>query len=599
MGTPAPFAQLNELFLPAHAGSPGPEVQKESGKKMWAEYMKEAGDFDNRAATAWKDDADGILVFTGLFSATVGAFIIESYKKLSPDSGGQTVVLLGQISQQLGNFTGGTSFRPQVSEPFSPGASMIWVNAMWLMSLVLSITSALFATLQQQWARRYVEIPQIPSDPNDRARVRSFLFLGIRKYKMRLAIETAPTLLHLSVFLFFVGLVIFFFTIHKTVAIIVTISVGLFAFAYLTLTILPCIKHNCPYRTPMSNIWWYITHGFLSFAAVCFRWLLRHLHDRIVPYSLGEVTSPRQRFLVGWSNTFDNAAEKHGQHLKNGFRKSIVQGALEAPDTVDVEALAWWLKRPALAEESKTQDFLARIPGQTVVQLVSDPVESREHTFCEHLFTLLRSCVPGTLAVGLSEDERKARLQVCLDVVHHIASTQTAYDFDFVRTKFANTNFMREMWANADIATRVMSRSICALLARHLLHRQRLEESELGWLHDVTGEPANTIFNAIGDTAKVDHMNLKAFAYGVLSHQQGDLPVEHARSFTKTLAILMDAGSQIPFNRTRFQEQLFALIERFRRDDPQDGDGVIARLCSMFQDFLPAPMPALAPAQKP
>ena len=33
-------------------------AQKESGKKMWAEYMKEAGDFDNRAATAWKDDAD-------------------------------------------------------------------------------------------------------------------------------------------------------------------------------------------------------------------------------------------------------------------------------------------------------------------------------------------------------------------------------------------------------------------------------------------------------------------------------------------------------------------------------------------------------------
>jgi hypothetical protein len=40
---------------------------------------------------------------TGLFSAIVGAFIIEFYKKLSSDSGDQTVALLQQISQQLPN----------------------------------------------------------------------------------------------------------------------------------------------------------------------------------------------------------------------------------------------------------------------------------------------------------------------------------------------------------------------------------------------------------------------------------------------------------------------------------------------------------------
>lgn len=104
---------------------------------------------------------------------------------------------------------------------------------------------------------------------------------------MRTAIETAPTLLHLSVFLFFVGLVILFYSIHTTVAIIISISVGIFVVAYITLTVLPYIYHDCPYRTPMSNIWWYISHPSIYTVSLCFRWLLRKLHDWMVPYNLG------------------------------------------------------------------------------------------------------------------------------------------------------------------------------------------------------------------------------------------------------------------------------------------------------------------------
>ncbi len=87
--------------------------------------------------------------------------------------------------------------------------------------LLLGITSALFATLMLQWARIYIDLPQIPSLPKVRARVGSVLFFGMEKYRMHLAVETTPTLLHLSVFLFFIGLVIFFFTIFKTVAIVI------------------------------------------------------------------------------------------------------------------------------------------------------------------------------------------------------------------------------------------------------------------------------------------------------------------------------------------------------------------------------------------
>src|SRR5258707_1129842 len=111
---------------------------------------------------------------TGLLSATIGAFIIEFYKTLSPSSGDQTVALLGQISHQLTNSPNGAP--STANQPFAPSVYMIWVNAMWLISLVFSITSALITSLNQQAVRRYVETPWAPTEPNDRRRVHLLLF---------------------------------------------------------------------------------------------------------------------------------------------------------------------------------------------------------------------------------------------------------------------------------------------------------------------------------------------------------------------------------------------------------------------------------------
>jgi hypothetical protein len=547
--------------------------------------------------TSWK---------TGLFSATVGAFIIEFYKKLSPDSGNQTIDLLCQMSQQLPNYTTGICTPPQAGQSFSPGALIIWVNSMWMMSLILSLTSALFATLVQQWARRYVQMPQIPSDPNDRARVRSYLFFGTRRYKMRVAIETAPTLLHFSVFLFFAGLAILFFSINKTVAIVISVSVGIFVAAYFVLTILPYIEHNCPYRTPMSNIWWYISHPSLFSGALCLHSLFSKLHSWFVPYNLGLVVRRRQRILVPLLEFFEAAVKKHKQRLKDGFRETIVRGALETPGDVDVKALTWWLQLPALAEESKAQDILECIPKEMVVKLMAGPIESGKRVFREHILSLLRSCGPGSLAVGLGEKERKTRLLVCLRAIYRIshASVDQNLEVDvdvvhFVRSNFANISLMRAMWADSDVGVRIISRSICALLARRLLNRQQQPEllgPELVWLQDVTGEPPNTIFNA--DDATRDRINLKAFVYGLLSGQEGELPREHAISFTETLAILMNAGIKGPFDRNKFQGQLSDLIEQ----DTTAGSGEIAdKLRQIFKYVDPTlePAPASVPVPTP
>jgi hypothetical protein len=285
---------------------------------MWTEYMIEAEKYDSRIAESWKANSDGLLVFirssllfplfiaittwkTGLFSATVGAFIIEFYKRLSPDSGHQTVDLLCEHSQQFSDLTNRPARNcspPQTSQSFSPSAMIVLVISMWMISLILSLSSALFATLLQQWARRYIQMPQIPDPPRDCACVRSFLFFGTREYQMRISIETVPALLHISVFFFFAGVVILFYDIHKTVA-IVSLFVGIVALAYFALTFLPYFRDDCLYRTPMSNILWYIAHASLFSAAICLNRFLGGLHSSLVGANPGTVTSDIQRFLVG------------------------------------------------------------------------------------------------------------------------------------------------------------------------------------------------------------------------------------------------------------------------------------------------------------
>ncbi|KAI9435114.1 hypothetical protein H4582DRAFT_1817862, partial [Lactarius indigo] len=187
----------------------------------WSMYLIEAEKQDDKAAESWKGDTDGILVFTGLFSATVATFIIESYQQLSPDSSDTTNALLIQLSRQLVNISNGSpleSVAAQFNQPFQPTASAVRVNVLWFLSLVFSLTCALSATLMQQWTRRYRELAQRRGAPHRRGYVRAYIFDGISKFEMARVVATMPMLLHVSVFLFFVGLVDFLFPIDATVS---------------------------------------------------------------------------------------------------------------------------------------------------------------------------------------------------------------------------------------------------------------------------------------------------------------------------------------------------------------------------------------------
>ncbi|KAN0130552.1 hypothetical protein V8E53_011638 [Lactarius tabidus] len=95
--------------LPSHNtnlddAAPKETTSSDPSGAIFSMYITRVQKFeDEKNVENWKGGADGILVFTGLFSSTVATFIALSYPNLQQDPNVITQSLLAQISQQLSN----------------------------------------------------------------------------------------------------------------------------------------------------------------------------------------------------------------------------------------------------------------------------------------------------------------------------------------------------------------------------------------------------------------------------------------------------------------------------------------------------------------
>jgi hypothetical protein len=172
----------------------------------------------------------------------------------------QHLVLLAQISEQI------SSIAPQVSIPstplpsynFSPNASDVRVNAFWFMSLIFSLSAALLATLVQQWVRDYMHVFQRYSNPLKCARLRQYLYEGVEGWYMPRVATSVPGLLHVSLFLFFVGLGDFLLSVYTPVGVATISLITICGLLYIFSMFAPVINPQSPFRNPFSGLIWYL-----------------------------------------------------------------------------------------------------------------------------------------------------------------------------------------------------------------------------------------------------------------------------------------------------------------------------------------------------
>ncbi|KAK0199060.1 hypothetical protein F5146DRAFT_118605 [Armillaria mellea] len=229
--------------------------------KLWYSYLTEAEKHDRALALSWKGDMDAILIFAGLFSASVTAFIIESYQSLLPNTDDKVVFLLTRISDQLVSVSNGShpaSVPDLLEAKFTPTASALVCNALWFLSLGFSLICALSATLVQQWTRNYIQATENRSTPQRRARISAFLYQGLNRFKMAALVEIIPLLLHISLLLFLAGLFACLLSVNSALAYLILAITVLCSALYALITFLPVFHYDCPYHTPLSLLTWRI-----------------------------------------------------------------------------------------------------------------------------------------------------------------------------------------------------------------------------------------------------------------------------------------------------------------------------------------------------
>ena len=290
-----------------------------------------------------------------------------------------------------------SSSLPTSPPPFIPPNYAIWVNTLWFLSLVISITCALLATLLQQWARRYLKVTQPRYSPHKRARIRAFFAEGVDKFLLPWAVEALPTMLHLSLFLFFAGLAVFLWNVNLTIFKFVMSWVGLCTALYGCITFIPIFCHDSPYHTPLSLPVWYFTQGmrYLTFRAL----------EWITPYFRDYVSGLRYR-----GYRFRYLVKRYGKVLSRGMQKMAEESAFNSTPEIDTRAFMWTFD--CLDEDHELERFFAGLPGFRGSKMVKDPLPDLTEEQQEKLLDALIGLSDRTSSSDLLPEPIKIRRTV-------------------------------------------------------------------------------------------------------------------------------------------------------------------------------------------
>ncbi|THG99333.1 hypothetical protein EW026_g2980 [Hermanssonia centrifuga] len=225
----------------------------------WASLAKTIRELDEAKMKDCKDDIDTLLIFAGLFSTVMTAFLVESYRNLLIDNNDTMVDLLQQISAQTRGYATSTGFinatdTVTISDPtlpFEPSRDAIRVNVLWFASLIFSLSAASFGMLVKQWLREYMAGDY--TSPRVRIRIRQYRHPSLARWKVFEIAAILPLMLQLALGLFFAGLCVFTWSANHHVAYTSMPLVGGWALLFLFATIAPAFSPRCPYKTAFTR----------------------------------------------------------------------------------------------------------------------------------------------------------------------------------------------------------------------------------------------------------------------------------------------------------------------------------------------------------
>ena len=270
-------------------------------------------------------------------------------------------------------------------------------HAFWFASLVLSLASALFATLVQEWVRRYMLLTQTRFSPHRRARIRAYLTQEGSLEHLQRVVESLNTFLHLSIFLFFLGLITLTSGGDSVVIVSVCLYIAIILALYLWYSLMPFSHPHSIYYTPLS-------------------WLFIRL--RILPrmgLSLLRAITCRDRFSKVFQNT-DAMPNDRSWLTFDSTAMEVEKVANAHSSTLDVGAISWLLS--SLGQDQELEQFLAGIPNFYRSRRVEDPAQALRVLNTNRLPRAIVSFMDRTLSSDLvSGITEQRRIRVALKAI--------------------------------------------------------------------------------------------------------------------------------------------------------------------------------------
>ena len=282
--------------------------------------------------------------------------------------------------------------------------------------MVISFSCALLAISLQQWARRYIRLTQpTRRSPEKRARIRAFYVSGVEKMQVPWAVEGLPTLLHLSLFLFFIGLVIFLFNVDREVFTSVAWWIGLFSMIYGLITLLPIIRHDSPYYTPLSIPVWFS----FSILFVFFQFLA---NIGMVLAFLPMVLFRRARFgITPRTELWDKLTHRYKGRLAwivGGVENQAEKMAKKRSSEIDIRIFGWTLRACALGDDDSLEEFFEAIPGLFYSRLAENLETDLPKELLTKFWSALDNFMGRTLSSNLVTEQVKShREAICRDIM--------------------------------------------------------------------------------------------------------------------------------------------------------------------------------------
>ncbi|KAG8886918.1 hypothetical protein FRB98_000793 [Tulasnella sp. 332] len=233
---------------------------------FWVKYEKHAGDHTEEVVRLSNSNLDVLLIFAGLFSAVNTAFIVLTINGLSSDPSAETNAILRALLM-VSNSNSSTPTLNDFSPNFVPTNASIRQNCTFFASLCSSLLAATGAVLAKQWLQNY-ERQSKTSSVKKQALERTEKFIGAETWRLLPIVEALPTLLLISLALFFAGLSDYLWTINQTVAIVViafaTAGVTFYGFTLIA----AAIYKDCPFQ---SSPGFGLREGLINFLlATCY-----------------------------------------------------------------------------------------------------------------------------------------------------------------------------------------------------------------------------------------------------------------------------------------------------------------------------------------